>query len=105
MPNAVRDTLWLSDGDAQFVACRDHVTKREAREYIEAAYDRVRHLLPERDFVARIPREFTSRTWELRIIDWLLGTGFWILDSSLVVRRAKAQICTRLSPRSFSLRP
>lgn len=60
----------------EFVACRDHELKREAREALEKAWQEYGHLCPEgNEFVRRFQLEFLARSWELWLIAVLSASG------------------------------
>jgi hypothetical protein len=84
-----------SPGCAEYIACRDHVTKESTRAALEGAWHRVGHLCPEapEQFVKEFRRDFYARAWELFLLFVLDGAG-------LTLERTASKgpdICVRLA--------
>jgi hypothetical protein len=83
-------------GCRAYLACRDHeMTKREARDALEATWQRVGRLCPEEpeQFVRQFRQDFHARAWELFLIAVLV-------DAGLALERAPRRgpdICVRLA--------
>jgi hypothetical protein len=60
-----------------YQAVRDHESKREGREHLEAIWNTHGHLLPEapEPFLSEFRRHFHPRAWELYMLGWLARSG------------------------------
>jgi hypothetical protein len=66
-----------SPGDAGYLACRDHWTKRDVRAALEQAWNRSWQLCPEKpeQFVRQLRQDFHAKAWELFLITVLVDAG------------------------------
>ncbi len=63
-----------------FLACRNHSTKADTRDYMESAWERVGHLVGDRQqhFLKEFRSNFLARSWELYLLDVLSVSGWTI---------------------------
>lgn len=71
-----RDLFSMSTGEGHpdWIAFRDHETRKVAKERLNEIYNEFGKWLPEKDFLERFPREFPARAWELCVLGWLAAS-------------------------------